>query len=371
MVEDRGQKNRRSDSLVRLNGQRQRKTEIFLEWLADRAAVNNGVIEPFTNADRFEAMGYETKAGMAAGAVQSRVDFACFELGLPPLGLTAETPYPAWEYEGEGSWAFPLAGMTKIARERQWTPDEFQRILVTTQTLPDVAKLWVSPESEAQRRQWAGLFGSTVPGEDAAVAEQAKKMLGQEWTAEAHAAQESPQDLIEASAWRLIEDLTELERNVPDVTERDQLAKARIGQGRFRADVIAKWGRGEVCALTGAAIPEMLVASHIKPWRKSSNEERLDPMNGLLLVANVDRLFDRNLMSFKRTGEDYVSVLHPRLAGEAGKFGLFEGMRLSTAHLGPSDAHRFDSYMSEHLRAYLELVGKRPNPNAGRRSFDT
>ncbi|SED73077.1 HNH endonuclease [Burkholderia sp. WP9] len=356
MVEERLQKNRWNDSLVRLGGQRQRKTEIFLEWLADRAAVNNGVIEPFTNAERFEAMGYQKNAGMAAGTVQSRVDFACFKLGLPPLGLTSQTPYSAWEYDGKASWAFPLAAMVKAARERQWTPEEFKRILATTQELPEVARLWVSPEMEAQRRQWAALFGSTVPGEGAAVAEPAKKERNQAWMTEANAARESPQDLIEANARRLIEDLRELERDVPDVTERDQLAKARIGQGRFRADVIAKWGRGEVCALTGAAIPEMLVASHIKPWRKSSNEERLDPMNGLLLAANVDRLFDRNLMSFKHSRGEYFSVLHPRLRAEAGELGLFEGMRLSTSHLGFSGAQRFERYMSEHLRAYLELV---------------
>lgn len=339
------QKSGWDDAPVRPAGERQRKTEIFLKWLANRAAVNNGVIEPFTNAERFDAMGYQKTAGMAVGAVQSRVDFACFQLWLPPLGLTAQTPYPAWEYDGKAAWAFPLAGMTRAALERQWMPEEFKRILTVTRKLPEVAGPWVSSELEAQRRQWAALFGSTVPGEDAAVG--APK-------------NESNRDLIEASARRLIEDLTELERDVPDVTERDQLAKARIGQGRFRADIIAKWGRGAVCALTGAAIPEMLVASHIKPWRKSTNKERLDPMNGLLLVANADRLFDRNLMSFKQNRGEYVSVLHPRLKAEAGKLGLFEGMRLSTSHLAFSDSRRFERYMSEHLRAHLELVEQGP-----------
>ncbi|NPT68582.1 hypothetical protein GS910_30760 [Paraburkholderia sp. RL16-012-BIC-B] len=248
--------------------------------------------------------------------------------------------------------------MTKAASERQWRQEEFETILNMTQKLPDVKQLWVSPEMEAERREWAALFGSTVPGDDVAVAARAKAERDLEWTAEANAARKSPQDLIDASAQHLIEDLAELVRDVPDVTERDQLVKARIGQGRFRADVIAKWGRGEVCALTGAAIPEMLVASHIKPWRKSSNKERLDPINGLLLVANVDRLFDRNLISFKYSRGEYFSVLHPRLKAAAGKLGLFEGMRLSTSHLGFTDAHRFESYMNEHFGAHLELVAQ-------------
>ena len=339
------QKNGWDNAPERPAGERQRKTEIFLEWLANRASVKNGVIEPFTNAERFDAMGYQKTAGMAVGAVQSRVDFACFQLGLPPLGLTAQTPYPAWEYDGEAAWAFPLASMTRAALERQWTSEDFKRILKLTRKLPEVAGPWVSSELEAQRRQWAALFGSTVPGEDAVVAAPRN---------------ESNHDLIEASARRLIEDLTELERDVPDFTERDQLAKARIGQGRFRADVIAKWGRGAVCALTGAAIPELLVASHIKPWRKSTNKERLDPMNGLLLVANADRLFDRNFMSFKQNGGDYFSILHPRLKAGAGKLGLFDGMRLSTSHLIFSDSLRFGCYMSEHLSAHLELVQQDP-----------
>jgi predicted restriction endonuclease len=46
----------------------------------------------------------------------------------------------------------------------------------------------------------------------------------------------------------------------------------------------------------------VLVASHSKKWANSSNEERLDPYNGLLLTANVDKLFDSGLISFDDTG---------------------------------------------------------------------
>ncbi|CAG4901537.1 HNH endonuclease [Paraburkholderia gardini] len=160
----------------------------------------------------------------------------------------------------------------------------------------------------------------------------------------------------EVAAAALVEDLAELESEVPDITERDQLTKARVGQGRFRADVTARWGRGEACALTGIAIDEMLVASHIKPWRDSSNSERMDPMNGLLLVAHADRLFDRHLMSFKKVGGDYVSVVHPRLRLDAKRAGIAEGVKLQITQLRLSEERRFEQYMSEHFGKHLELV---------------
>jgi hypothetical protein len=162
----------------------------------------------------------------------------------------------------------------------------------------------------------------------------------------------------EVAAAVLIEDLAQIEREVPDITEREQLAKARVGQGRFRAAVTAKWGHGEVCALTGIAIAEMLVASHIKPWRDSENHERLDPMNGLLLAAHADRLFDRYLMSFKKTNGEYVCVVHPPLRLEAKRAGIAEGSKLSVANLGLSDERRLEKYMSEHFAKHLEIAEK-------------
>ena len=156
----------------------------------------------------------------------------------------------------------------------------------------------------------------------------------------------------------LIEDLDQLVREVPDETERDVLAKARIGQGRFRADLVAAWRKGETCALTGLPIPEMLVASHIKPWRDSSNVERLDPMNGLLLVAHADSLFDRYLMSFQEVRGAFVCVLHPRVRGAVEKLGLKNDMVLDTSQLGLANEGRFRRYMAGHLERHRDLVNK-------------
>jgi hypothetical protein len=83
-------------------------------------------------------------------------------------------------------------------------------------------------------------------------------------------------------------------------TEKEQIIKARRGQGQFREGVLAYEKR---CRVTGVEDPEFLVASHIKPWRSATNEERLDGENGLLLTPNIDRLFDRGFISFSDGGD--------------------------------------------------------------------
>ena len=117
----------------------------------------------------------------------------------------------------------------------------------------------------------------------------------------------------------------------PD-TEKLALQNARIGQGRFRADLLDLWqGR---CALTDVEMPELLRASHIKPWRTSNNSEKLDPFNGLLLAVHLDALFDRLLITFQDTGE---MVLSKRLSfQDCEAFGVMPARRkllLSSDHL--------------------------------------
>jgi hypothetical protein len=90
-------------------------------------------------------------------------------------------------------------------------------------------------------------------------------------------------------------------------TEKPQLILARRGQGLFRARLeLLEAG----CRLTGVKDRAHLRASHIKPWRASSNVERLDGSNGLLLAPHVDHLFDRGFISFEDDGALLVS---PRL----------------------------------------------------------
>lgn len=93
------------------------------------------------------------------------------------------------------------------------------------------------------------------------------------------------------------------DRELPE-TEKQALIKARRGQGLFRQNV-ARIER--FCRITRVDRPEHLIASHIKPWRESDNQERLFEGNGLLLTPTIDHLFDRGFISFENGGELLVS----------------------------------------------------------------
>jgi putative restriction endonuclease len=89
-------------------------------------------------------------------------------------------------------------------------------------------------------------------------------------------------------------------------TEKALLLKTRIGQGHFRQKLISLWGG---CSITGYKDLSLLVASHIKPWSASSNTERLDAHNGLLLLPNLDKAFDSGFISFNESGKILISPL--------------------------------------------------------------
>ena len=104
-------------------------------------------------------------------------------------------------------------------------------------------------------------------------------------------------------------DLRELSRRRLLPTEREQLIKARLGQGNFRAGLLKRWGNA--CAVTGCRGIETIRASHAKPWRASNDRERLSSANGLPLIANLDALFDAGLIGFTDEGNMLVSqVVH-------------------------------------------------------------
>lgn len=87
-------------------------------------------------------------------------------------------------------------------------------------------------------------------------------------------------------------------------TERTALVQARRGQGLFRDNVR---GVERACRITHVERMEHLIASHVQPWRDSSNEQRLDGENGLLLTPTVDHLFDKGFISFEDSGQLIVS----------------------------------------------------------------
>jgi len=93
--------------------------------------------------------------------------------------------------------------------------------------------------------------------------------------------------------------------NIPDKTERKGLVTSRVGQGAYRKSILHRWNYK--CAVTGFDNPKVLVASHIVAWKGSTDKERLDIDNGILLSPTYDALFDRHLISFEETGKIILS----------------------------------------------------------------
>lgn len=131
---------------------------------------------------------------------------------------------------------------------------------------------------------------------------------------------------------------TDLEQIIDDptttTTEKTALIKSRIGQGVFRDKVLLHWTS---CAVTSFNDTNLLVASHIKPWKKSTNSERLDPWNGLLLSPNLDKAFDKGFITFESHGGIRLSPL----LVEAAKLGITSSMKIA---LKP----QHEKYMSHH-----------------------
>jgi len=75
---------------------------------------------------------------------------------------------------------------------------------------------------------------------------------------------------------------------------RNTIIKARIGQNFFRKSVLSAYQYK--CCISGLTISELLIASHIVPWRDAP-ENRLNPRNGLCLSAIHDRAFDLGLIT--------------------------------------------------------------------------
>jgi hypothetical protein len=92
-------------------------------------------------------------------------------------------------------------------------------------------------------------------------------------------------------------------------TEKQALVSARRKQGVFRERVIQAERR---CRLTGVDDADHLRASHIKPWKVSTDKEKLDGNNGLLLAPHIDHLFDRGYISFRDSGQVIVSKVCPK-----------------------------------------------------------
>ncbi len=123
-------------------------------------------------------------------------------------------------------------------------------------------------------------------------------------------------------------------------TEREATVRQRVGQRLFREGLMALWGG--CCAITGLNVPELLRASHAKPWADSNDVERLDVYNGLLLAAHWDAAFDAGLVTVLPDG---IVMASPILSEAARRV------------LGVSDTQRL-KLQSQHV-VYLTWHRKR------------
>jgi len=128
--------------------------------------------------------------------------------------------------------------------------------------------------------------------------------------------------------------VVEIVRNpdIPATTKLEQL-QVRIGQQRFRREVMEFFDNK--CAVTGSNL--LIRASHIKPWRAATNEERSNPANGLALSPVYDATFDLGLITFRPDGQIMLSA---KLTADA-------------AALGVTGNEKIDSLTDEHY-AFLD-----------------
>jgi hypothetical protein len=146
----------------------------------------------------------------------------------------------------------------------------------------------------------------------------------------------------ELAGGTIAEDLKEIRRQNIRATDKQALVSARVGQGQFRTSVLEMWDNR--CAVTGSRTLSAIRASHIRAWREAANDERLDPKNGLPLVASIDALFDGGLISFQSSGKMIVS---PKVnKAERQIFGL------ANASLRKKPTARTAKYLAFHRRKH-------------------
>ncbi len=128
---------------------------------------------------------------------------------------------------------------------------------------------------------------------------------------------------LEFTGTDLLTDIANLRNDdTKTATAVEQLILARLGQGRFRKALLKERPQ---CYVTAHPDKRFLIASHIVPWSKCSDQMRLDPRNGILFVPNLDRAFDKGLISF----EDDGGIVLSSAMTDPAKLGITSAMRLS------------------------------------------
>ena len=128
--------------------------------------------------------------------------------------------------------------------------------------------------------------------------------------------------------------------NLPRTTEAERLVVQRVGQDIFRRGLLEYWdGR---CAITGLDVPDLLRASHIKPWADCDTDaERLDVFNGLTARASSRRRVRRRL-HHRRRGRHGGHLGRPPVPPPGRPLASTDSLKLRGLH------HAHERYLSWH-----------------------
>ena len=108
-------------------------------------------------------------------------------------------------------------------------------------------------------------------------------------------------------------------------TESETKMKIRCYQQKFRKLVMPLWNHE--CPLCGIRLDPLLNSSHSKSWKDCSDDERLNPYNGVLLCHNHDALYKKGLISFDGQGRLHISEQIPE--EEYDMYRLRKGIKIS------------------------------------------
>ncbi|CAC9615188.1 hypothetical protein [uncultured Gammaproteobacteria bacterium] len=114
----------------------------------------------------------------------------------------------------------------------------------------------------------------------------------------------------------------EIKFEVNKPTEKTVIGKTRIGQEKFKRELIKEVGK--ICPITQIDNSKLLIAGHIKPWSHSSNEEKLNPKNGILLSPLFDKLFDMRVGLITFTPDKRIRF-SKKLEKNADRLGIANG----------------------------------------------
>lgn len=131
--------------------------------------------------------------------------------------------------------------------------------------------------------------------------------------------------------------------------EKEVLIQARIGQGTYRRKLLEETS---ICPFTMVDDEHLLIASHIKPWKDSTNTEKKDSKNGFVFTPTYDKLFDRGYISFT---DDKKLIISPWLSKyNCGRLGLVAGMVIEKLPVIDAKRKIYLAYHREYILKKLE-----------------